>query len=212
MTVLRFTEAQLEARRKRMTEDAKRKAGQSGTYPSIVPTPVCPSCGTPADRPHPTECAWATTAVGGHPGNSNLSPSPAFVEAFGKAQAVVEEYIGRKDRARGFILRLPVPQSVNANTHPTATGGRVLTDEHRAFRTHVAVEVYNAKAPKLYGRLRVYIRVNAPRVDIDNIVKPTLDALQRAGAIDNDRNVDDLHVVRAPVLLDGMLDVEVGEL
>lgn len=117
----------------------------------------------------------------------------------------------RAAKARSFVLRLPVPQSVNHNSRPTASGGRILTDEHKAFRTTVALMVYDKKLPKLYGRLRVYIRINAPG-DIDNRVKPVLDALQRAGAIDNDRNVDDLHVARSTLIPSGFLDVEVGEL
>ncbi len=185
---------------------------------------VCPSCNTPADMPHPAECAYkpAGDESGASAGagfvvdsigpSGHVEPSPNFVHYFGEAKAVVAEYMNRPDRARSFALRLTVPQSVNSNTLPTAQGGRVLTDEHRAWRSAVAFAVYQAKAPKLTGRLTVFIRVNAPRIDIDNIVKPTLDALQRAGAIDNDRNVDDLHVVRAPAIPDGMLDVEVGEM
>ena len=141
-----------------------------------------------------------------------LAPSAAFVEAFGQARAVVEQYMSGNRGARSFVLRLSVPQSVNMNTRPTLSGGRILTDEHKAFRAEVAMSVYHAKLPKLYGKLRIYIRLNAPRVDIDNVVKPILDALQRAGAIENDRHVDDLHVQRSGLLPEGKVDVEVAEL
>lgn len=140
------------------------------------------------------------------------APSPAFVDGLAKARGIVAEYMAG-ERARKFTLTLPVPPSVNHNMHPTASGGRVLTAEHRGFRSIVAATVYNAKLPKLYGRLSVYIRINAPRADAcDNFTKPILDALQRAGAIENDRNVDDLHIVRSQFVALGTLQIEVAEL
>lgn len=169
-----------------------------GAVPASVAR--CGNCGAPEGQPHLPECIMAAP----------VAPSAAFREAFGKAKDVVAEYMAG-DRARRFVLSLPVPQSVNMNTHPTANGGRVLTDSHRAWRSMVALKVFDAKLPKLYGHLRVYIRINAPQMDIDNAVKPTLDALQRAGAIENDKHVDDLHIVRSTLIPLGTLDIEVGE-
>lgn len=147
-------------------------------------------------------------------GRTKPEPSPAFVASFGKAKDVVAEYMDGT-RARKFTLRLPWPPTLNSNTLPTMTGGRILTPEHKTFRAEVAYAVYQAKIPKLYGKLRVSIVAhppdNRPR-DLDNIVKPTLDAMQRAGAIENDRHVDDLHIMRSTVIPRGTIDVEVGEL
>jgi Holliday junction resolvase RusA-like endonuclease len=165
------------------------------------PVVVCGNCAAPKED---GECRNPDCLM------SKPRPSPALKEALGQARAVVEA--GMSGKARAFVLRLPVPQSVNHNTRPTLSGGRILTDEHKAWRQTVALAVYDAKIAKLYGRLRVYIRINAPRVDIDNTIKPSLDALQRAGAIDNDRQVDDLHVVRSTLIPAGQFDIEVAEL
>lgn len=209
MSVYRLTPEQMRAHQARI---AKSKGGEQAAgldnldwrpMGAPKPAPRCGNCGSVEGRPHLADCVFAQSAPS--------TPSPTFREAFGKAKEVVAEYMAG-GRARKFVLSLPVPPSVNMNTYPTASGGRVLTDAHRGFRSVVAATVFNAKLPRLYGRLSVRIHVNAPRVDIDNIVKPTLDALQRAGAIENDRNVDDLHVVRSQSLPLGMLEIEVGEL
>lgn len=140
-----------------------------------------------------------------------IKPSKAFVESFGKARAVVEEYMSGK-HARAFTLALPVPQSVNHNTRPNGQGGRILTDEHKTFRQEVAYAVYQAKIERLYGQLSVEIRMNAPRMDTDNIVKPILDALQRAGAIANDRNVFHHQVTRDNTIAAETVVVSVREI
>jgi Holliday junction resolvase RusA-like endonuclease len=180
--------AQIEARRKRLEAAAAKSDA-----------PRCPSCNTPFDQPHPAECPWKP------------KPSAAFKEGLGKARNVVADYMSGK-KARSFILRLPVPPSVNHSHGPRLDGGRYLMEEYKAFRAAVAFAVYGENSPKLYGRLRVYIRINAPRMDIDNPVKNLLDSLQRAGAIENDRNVDQLTVERSIMIPEGMLDVEVSEL
>ncbi len=179
----------------------KRRAERDGT-----------TAAKPSD-PYAAAIGFHKARVDANLGNPE-GPSPAFKKALGDVRKTVEGYMAGKGerKARAFILRLPVPQSVNANTLPTVSGGRILTDEHKAFRAAVAIAVFDAKLECLYGRLRAYIRVSAPRVDIDNIIKPTLDALQRAGAIQNDRNIDDLHIVRAPAIPEGFLDIEVAEL
>lgn len=144
-------------------------------------------------------------------GDTVPRPSKAFEEAFAKAGAVIAGYMDGT-RARSFTLTLPVPQSVNHNTRPDGRGGRLLTPEHRAFRQKVAIAVYQAKIEKLYGILDVRILLNAPRLDVDNVVKPVLDALQRAGAIDNDRNVHHLEVTRNSVIAPGAMSVRVNEI
>jgi Holliday junction resolvase RusA-like endonuclease len=139
-------------------------------------------------------------------------PSASFAHHFDQVKSVVQSYMEGK-KTREFSLILPCPQSVNMNTMPDGKGGRYLTQEHRTFRQEVAFAVHQAKIEKLYGVLDVAIWVHAPRVDIDNVVKPTLDALQRAGAIENDRTVFRLMVTREHDLIPpGTISVKVREI
>ena len=68
----------------------------------------------------------------------------------------------------------------------------------------------------LTGRLAVHIMLHAPnnrRYDIDNRVKPLLDALQHAGLFLDDEQVDAIEVQRGPVQPnDGMALVVVDQL
>ena len=62
-------------------------------------------------------------------------------------------------------------------------------------------------------RLSVEIWLHAPnkrKVDIDNRVKPILDALQRAGVYDDDEQVDELHVYRADIQKLGYCTVNIA--
>lgn len=67
----------------------------------------------------------------------------------------------------------------------------------------------------LTGSLCVKIMFNAPdkrKRDIDNTLKPTLDAFQGAGVIGNDFQVDDLHIVRGPSLSGGRYEISISRL
>ncbi len=115
-------------------------------------------------------------------------------------------------RPRQFLLTLPYPPTLNHNTMPTLGGGRYLTQEHKNFRALVAQIVFASGIKRLDGRLSVTITASAPDArarDLDNIVKPTLDALQRAGAILDDCNVDELIVRRVAVRTRGTAQVVV---
>jgi len=109
-------------------------------------------------------------------------------------------------------LTLPYPPSVN--TYWGFHG-------HRRFLTPKAVDFKKAVAhwvslsAKKFGnaRLEVTIISHAPdrrARDIDNIVKPTLDALVQAGLFDDDSQVDLLTVKRGNVVKGGKTIVLVG--
>jgi crossover junction endodeoxyribonuclease RusA len=48
--------------------------------------------------------------------------------------------------------------------------------------------------------------------DIDNRIKSVLDALQIAGAFENDSQVDELSVSRGSILRGGRIEVLIGEI
>jgi crossover junction endodeoxyribonuclease RusA len=46
--------------------------------------------------------------------------------------------------------------------------------------------------------------------DIDNRIKSLQDALEVAGAYDNDEQIDDLRVLRGPIVSGGRMEVMIG--
>lgn len=96
---------------------------------------------------------------------------------------------------------LPYPPSTN--TYWRNVGGRVLISaKGRAFRHDVWAIVKESGAEKLTGRLEVALQLTMPdkrRRDIDNVFKALLDALEHAGAYENDNQIDKLSVVRMGV-------------
>ena len=198
MTVLRLTPAQVKANQVKREAERLRKSCTPEGYNNGFWTEhtACGSDGKPI-------------VIDNRP-----KPSASFQHHFDQVKSVVAEYMNGT-KARSFGIVLPWPPTVNHNSVPTTSGGRTLTEAHRYFRFLVARMVFDAKLPKLYGRLRVYIVAhppdNRPR-DLDNLIKPTLDALQRAGAIENDKNIDDLHIVRSTVEGAGFVDVRVTEI
>lgn len=95
-------------------------------------------------------------------------------------------------------LTLPYPPSVN--TYWGFHGHRrFLTDKAVDFKKAVAHWVSLSGQKFGDARLEVTIITHAPdrrARDIDNIVKPTLDALVQAGLFDDDSQVDRLVVIR----------------
>ncbi|MEO1035206.1 MAG: RusA family crossover junction endodeoxyribonuclease [Pseudomonadota bacterium] len=98
-----------------------------------------------------------------------------------------------------ITLELPVPPSGN-HSYTTIAGRRVLSKKAQAYRTHVGKLVLAERANKaLDGRLQVtllFMQSDNRRRDIDNVVKPTLDALQHAGVFIDDSQVDKLSIHR----------------
>lgn len=94
-------------------------------------------------------------------------------------------------------LDLPMPPSVN---HYWGVRGkqRFIGKQGKQFRIDVAEAVAEAGI-KLEGRLAIHIALfpaDRRRFDIDNRIKPLLDALQNAGCFEDDEQVDELHVTR----------------
>jgi len=102
----------------------------------------------------------------------------------------------RRPEGRALDVRLPYPPSVN---HYWGTSGRrrYLREEGKWFRNRVAELL--AGCITLRGNVALRIEVYPPdkrRRDLDNVLKAILDALEHAGAVRDDSQVEMLHVRR----------------
>lgn len=106
-----------------------------------------------------------------------------------------------------IVLTLPYPPSVNRYWRSPNKGrlaGRTLiSEEGRAYRA-AALEALACTdlGPALTGRLRVEIVATMPdrrRRDLDNLLKPLLDALTHASVWLDDEQIDDLRITRGGV-------------
>lgn len=104
-----------------------------------------------------------------------------------------------------ITFMLPYPPSVNAIWRPA--GNRIIsTDTARAYRQRCAEEIMVQKVPRhhraIRGRLALHMLVITPastrRRDLDNVLKATLDAIQRCGVIEDDESFDRILVERRP--------------
>lgn len=101
-------------------------------------------------------------------------------------------------------LTLPWPPSTNR--YWRRVGGRVLISaEGRAYRTTVGTAVLQQR-PGRFGAARLAMHITATpgdrrRRDLDNLLKALQDSLEHAGVYADDGQIDDLHIVRAPLVV-----------
>lgn len=112
-----------------------------------------------------------------------------------------------------IILDLPLPNS--ANTHwRNARGITYISKKGVDFRMRVSDYVAEHQLVAPAGRLHVGIEIypdSKRRMDIDNRIKPLLDALEHAGVIENDCLVDKLTVERKQIIKGGKCRVYICE-
>ena len=98
-------------------------------------------------------------------------------------------------------LLLPIPPSVNNLFVNKRTGGRVKAAAYKAWLAEAWWEIKLQRPPHhppLVTCLRVLIEAPlGQNRDLDNALKPILDALVKMGVIADDSLVDDLRIVRA---------------
>lgn len=114
-------------------------------------------------------------------------------------------------------LEIPYPPSANKHWRSIGRGRVLLSEDGRRFRSLVAAAWLASPSfrPPLMRRVEVTLWLSPPdrrRRDIDNCVKPTLDALGHAGLFGDDEQVDVLVVRRGHVVRGGRCVVSVAEL
>lgn len=108
------------------------------------------------------------------------------------------------------MIELLLPWPPSANTYYRNLGGRtVISKRGRIYKQAVAKGVLMAKANvHLAGRLEVGLLLLPPdnrRRDIDNSIKPAIDALKDAGVMVDDCQIDRLSVTRGHVEKGGLV-------
>lgn len=119
--------------------------------------------------------------------------------------------------ADDIALDLPWPPSMNSYWRSIVLKGQVrvlISREGREYRDAVLEAVPMASRRGLRGRLTVTVLARPPdrrRRDLDNLLKPLLDALLHAGVYEDDGQIDYLVVERAEPTDCGRVEVVVRE-
>lgn len=120
-----------------------------------------------------------------------------------------------------LVISLPWPPSANSYwRHPSSgplAGRHLISQQGRDYRAsvHAAVLQQLRRYTRLAGKLAVTLACNPPdrrRRDLDNLQKPTLDALTHAQVWLDDYQIDDLRTVRDDVIAGGRILVTITEL
>ncbi len=101
------------------------------------------------------------------------------------------------------MIKLELNYPNSANTHWKLGRGRLyLSKAGKEYREHVKAKVEAAGHETMTGRLFVTVWLTPGtrhKHDIDNRIKPLLDALEAAGAFEDDEQIDALIVRRLAV-------------
>ena len=113
------------------------------------------------------------------------------------------------------VLTLPYPPSINH--YWRHVGPRTLISrEGRTFRANVCALLAGGgpRKPPAGGRIALAMDAFPPdrrRRDLDNLQKPTLDALQHAGVYEDDSQIDLLTTQRRPAAPGGRLEIRIDD-
>jgi crossover junction endodeoxyribonuclease RusA len=113
-------------------------------------------------------------------------------------------------------LTLPFPPTVNTY-YRNVKGRTLMSKKGRAYRA-LAISTCFWQKTYCYAadvRLAVTLNLYPPnkrKWDIDNRVKATLDALQHAGIIPDDEQVDELEIIRCPISPDSRVEIFISEI
>ena len=111
---------------------------------------------------------------------------------------------------------LPWPPS-NNHYYTVVRGRKILSSAGRQYAEHAVIACAGRNRPvqPLAGRLKVEVAARPPdrrKRDLDNLLKPVLDALTKGGVIADDGMIDDLRIVRQEVSPHGSVTVTVWAL
>jgi len=111
----------------------------------------------------------------------------------------------------GGLITLPWPPTVN-HYYTVARGRKILSKKGREYKKTCALEMMVQRIPQDASVKRYCISINAyppskRRHDLDNLLKPILDALVDYGAIEDDSQVDDLRIQRFNPVKGGRIEV-----
>ena len=112
-----------------------------------------------------------------------------------------------------MTVTLPWPPSVNGYWR-SFEGRQILSKRGRDYRAEVALTIIacGLKSFSRNDRLKVILACRPPdkrKRDLDNIPKALLDAVQRAGIIPDDEQIDIMHVHRWPPHKPGCVHVSI---
>lgn len=134
-----------------------------------------------------------------------------------KKMTTTSKIVFPKKYKPSFILKLPYPPTINSYYGTTRQGQRFIGAKGTAYRKEV-VEILRG-IPEASGtlaedkRLQVWVEMHVPdrrKRDVDNILKCLLDSLTHANVWDDDGQIDDIRVLRAPVIKGGYVRVHVA--
>ena len=122
------------------------------------------------------------------------------------------------------VLTLPFPPSSNTYYRSVRMGKScrvLLSKKGRLYKEEVCEYIANQILDSkefpypLLGRLSVHVMLHAPnrrKWDIDNRIKPLLDAMQSAGVYPDDEAIDHLTIKRGEIIKGGKVTVQLIEL